>query len=189
MCGKASIDGLTHPRCQGRFTIDGCFAIVQYKGLVKKLMYTYKYKPYLSDLYTFLTDLFYEGMIQHELLYKKLEKGILTPIPLHPSRLRARGYDQVGLLTEAIAKRTRLPVSHLLKRVKKTDSQFGLKREERIRNIKDAFAVLPDKNHTDKTILIVDDIVTSGTTLAEAARVLKREGYRKVYGLAFAHGQ
>lgn len=189
ICGKAAIDGLTHPRCQGRYTIDGCFAIVQYRGIIKKLMYTYKYKPYLSDLHTFLVDLFYEGMIQDELLYKKLKNAVLTPIPLHPSRLRSRGYDQVGLLTNEIGKRTNLSVARILKRIRKTELQFGLKREDRIANIKGAFAVSNGKNDKGKTVLLVDDIVTSGTTLAEAARVLKKGGYREVYGLAFAHGE
>lgn len=189
ICGKASIDSLTHPGCKGKYTIDGCFAIVQYKGIIKKLLYQYKYNPNLSDLKAFLSELFYEGMIQHEILYPKLQNAILVPIPLHSSRFRSRGYDQVDLLTQSLAKKIKLPIKPLLKRVKKTKSQFGLRREERIRNIRDAFEVIPKADAKDRTILLVDDIVTSGTTLAEAARMLKREGYKKVYGLAFAHGE
>jgi competence protein ComFC len=189
ICGKASADALTHPGCRGRYTIDGCFAIVQYKGIIKKLLYQYKYKPNLSDLHRFMTELFYEGMIQSEELYKLFPNAILMPIPLHSSRLRSRGYDQVSLLTKSIAKKTGLPILKGLKRIKKTESQFGLKREDRLKNIRDAFVVLEYHKQKDRTILLVDDIVTSGTTLAEAARVLKRGGYKKVYGLAFAHGE
>jgi len=136
-----------------------------------------------------MTELFYEGMIQNEELYKLFDTAVLVPIPLHPSRLRSRGYDQVALLTKSIAKKTGLPMVKSLKRIKKTDSQFGLKREDRLKNIRDAFAVLPYEKGKEQTILLVDDIVTSGTTMAEAARVLKREGYKKVYGMAFAHGE
>jgi competence protein ComFC len=189
ICGKSSIDSLTHPGCLGKYTIDGCFAIVQYKGIIKKLLYQYKYNPNLSNLKEFLSELFYEGIIQHEVLYPKLQSAILVPIPLHASRFRTRGYDQVDLLTQSLAKRLDMPVKHLLKRVKKTRSQFGLKREERIRNMREAFEIEPGSKYADKTVLLVDDIVTSGTTLAEAARMLKREGYKKVYGLAFAHGE
>ena len=168
--------------------IDGCFAIVSYAGIVKKLLYQYKYRPNLSDLRSFLAELFYEGMIQNELLYKQFDNALLVPIPLHTSRLRSRGYDQVALLTDELSKQSGLPVRKLLRRVKKTASQYGLKREDRMQNIKDAFTVLETEKH-ERTILLVDDIITSGTTLAEAARVIKRGGYKKVYGLAFAHGQ
>ena len=188
VCGRPSIDALTHPRCRGHYTIDGCFAIVSYSGIIKKLLYQYKYRPNLSDLRSFLAALFYEGMIQNELLYKQLDNALLVPVPLHAVRLRSRGYDQVALLTKNVSKLSDLPAEQLLRRVKKTSSQYGLKREERVRNMKDAFEVL-NNNAKEKTLLLVDDIVTSGTTLAEAARVLKKAGYGKVYGLAFAHGQ
>ena len=190
VCNKGSIDGLTHPRCQGKYVIDGCFASIVYQGVVKKLIYTFKYQPYLSDLQRTLIDLFYEGIIQKEVFYRALgEDSLLVPIPLHKNRLRKRDYNQVGLIASGLGDRLNRPVVPLLRRVKMTKLQFGLTRTERIANIKDAFVVTGEKPVKDSTIFLIDDIVTSGATLLEAARVLKRTGYTRVYGLTLAHGQ
>lgn len=182
------MDGLTHPRCVGKYHIDGCFAAVSYTKIIKKVLYTYKYKPYLSDVKSVISDLFYESIIQQEKLMQVGENAILVPIPLHTKRLKNRGYDQVYLLAKELAIRSNLQVIQLLKRVKETKSQYGLKRSDRQENLHDAF-LCSKKSTTDTTVFLLDDIVTSGATLVEAARVLKKAGYRTVYGLAFAHGQ
>src|SRR5882762_4058758 len=66
VCNGNSLDGFTHPACQGRYHIDGAFCGLTYKYVMKKLIYTFKYQPYLTDLGEFLTPFLYEGLIQQE---------------------------------------------------------------------------------------------------------------------------
>ena len=111
------------------------------------------------------------------------------PIPLHERRLKKRDYNQVELLAKGLGIKLHRPVLSLLQRAKGTKSQFGLSREERLKNLRDAFVFTGKKPQPDTTVFLIDDIVTSGATLLEAAKVLKRVGYKKVYGLTLAHGQ
>ena len=191
-CNKPSVDGLTHPGCRARYLIDGCFSSLSYTGVTRKLMYTYKFQPYLSDLSDILGELFYEGLIQSETFYKVFDKNsIFVPIPLHKARQRKRGYDQVVLLSNYLSKKLSARTVQLLERVKKTHSQYGLLREARMENVKDAFAIKSPAHLHDRsaTIFLVDDVVTSGATFLSAARTLKKAGYRSVYGIALAHGK
>lgn len=193
-CIRSSVNGLTHPGCQGRYVIDGAFASIVYKGVVKKLIYQFKYKPHLTDLQTVLVDLFFEGLIQKEAFMKTVESFnngtiALVPIPLHGSRFKNRGYNHAEVLAKGLGQRFDLPSYNLLARIKNTRSQVGLKREERRKNVKDAFSVLPNipvRQLADLNIFLVDDVLTTGSTLFEAARTLKKAGVRKVFGLTLA---
>ncbi|HSD98938.1 MAG TPA: ComF family protein [Patescibacteria group bacterium] len=214
VCHKPSFNGMTHPKCKGKYVIDGYFAALNYKGVLKKLIYQFKYSPYLTDLQTVLGDLLYEQLIEDEEFMKIVQKDIvLIPIPLSKEKLRKRGYNHAEILAKNLGKRFGLSVQNMLKRTKETKPQYGLKREERLENIKGAFAVIASKTsaaskkqalsrvqfnknmnkiaasqapRNDKIALFVDDIVTTGSTLVEAANVLKRNGFEKVYGVILA---
>lgn len=164
------------------------FSAIAYKGVVRKLIFQFKYKPYLSDLRTVLGELFYESLIQQEEFMKILETNpILVPIPLHKSKLQKRGYNHAQILAEDLAKRLDLSHVDLLKRIKKTSSQFGLKKEERKKNVAGAFEVVSNALMSQFTnIVLVDDILTTGATMLEATRVLKKAGVKRVWGLALA---
>lgn len=189
VCSKPSFDSMTHPRCIGIYVIDGYFAALSYKGIVKRLLYQFKYSPFLADLQTVLGDLLYEQLIQDELFHTILQQQpILVPIPLSKAKLRKRGYNHAEILAKNLGKRLGLPVQNMLERVKETKPQYGLKREERVRNIRGAFGMVHGSSFKvdSKIALLVDDIVTTGSTLREAANVLKRHGFGKVYGVILA---
>lgn len=189
VCGRRAIGGLTHPGCQTKYSIDGVFASVIYRGITKKLVYQFKFQPNLRDLRLTIGDLFYEGLIQQEGFYQALEQGsCLVPIPLHSSRARERGYNQAVLLAEDLGKKLHLPVKGLLIRKNKTSSQVGKTEIERRENIKGAFEVSGDLTKAIHTVFLIDDVVTSGATFNEAAGILKKAGVKRVWGLAFAHG-
>lgn len=199
VCNRGSLDGLTHPSCRGKFVIDGVYSSLVYSGIVKKLVYLFKYQPYLTDLKTVLIDLMYESLSQQEMAYKVLSsEGVLVPIPLEKGKLRRRGYNQASILAKGLAKKGFAPqdreqetkVEDILMRVKKTKSQFELNREQRKENIRDAFVVTDSFDPvTSPPVILIDDLVTSGATLLEAAKVLKKSGVESVYGIALAHGQ
>lgn len=193
MCQKQAIDGITHPRCRTRYSIDGVFPSIVYKGVVKKMVYSFKYPPYLTDLQSQLGDLFYEGIIQKERFFKLLDTpSVLVPIPLHKKKFRKRGYNQSFLLANGLAEQFGMPVFDVLQRIKETKTQVGLNKELRQENIRGAFAIDPKFQQIMQSydnIFLVDDVVTSGATLREAANVLKRAGVKHVWGLTLAHGE
>jgi competence protein ComFC len=191
VCNRASVNGLTHPGCSGRYTIDGAFSSISYNGVAKKLIYVFKYKPYVSGLRNFLIDLFYEGVIQNELVIKILESyPLFIPIPLHGSKIKKRGYNQSLLLAKGLGDKVGLEVKDVMLRIKKTKSQYGLKRKKRIENISNAFELKYRKEDLikGKIVFLIDDVLTSGSTLLEAGNVLKRKGAKKVFGLTLARG-
>lgn len=117
-----------------------------------------------------------------------LEGAILVPVPLHRKRERERGFNQSALLGMILARILGLKFHSILVRVKDTRSQIELKKSERALNVKSAFALKPgyEERVKDATIILVDDVITTGSTLLEAAKVLKRNGAREVWGLVLA---
>lgn len=108
---------------------------------------------------------------------------IIVPVPLHTSRLRERGYNQAQLLAGVIAETCQRPCTpQAIVRTRNTRAQVGLNREERLHNMVDAFESLPE--HTaGRTILLVDDVHTTGSTLAGCAGSALNSGAKAVYGL------
>jgi ComF family protein len=109
----------------------------------------------------------------------------VVPVPLHPARQRERGYNQAALLAQPLAAALGLPYdAHVLRRVKPTPPQVGLSRQERRRNLRHAFSAEP--GIAGRTIVLVDDVVTTGSTLASAAQACLAAGAARVYGLSLA---
>jgi ComF family protein len=188
---RAAIDGITHPGCKKRYSLNGVLSSVKYNGVMKKALYRFKYAPYIKQIETVLIELFYEGLIQKELFHTlRLKNAVFVPIPLHPEKLKSRGYNQAEILANGIAKEMGMESKNVLYRQKKTQSAFTLTREQRQKNIDEAFAIKTDVVLTpDMTILLVDDIVTTGATLSEAAKLLKKNGVKRVWGVTLAHGK
>lgn len=134
----------------------------------------------------------YEGLIQKEMFYQLLQKeSVFVPIPLYHLKHKKRGYNQAKLLAEGLGKKLDIKVIDPFLRVKNTKTQVGLSQTERKENIKDAFSIKKEyqekiKNYTQ--IFLVDDVATSGSTLKEAAVLLKKSGAEKVWGITLAHG-
>jgi len=103
---------------------------------------------------------------------------VLCPLPLHPARLRRRGYDQAALLAREAGARFQLPVAHLLERARATPSQVGRDRSARQRNVRGAFRARGSV--LGQSICLIDDVLTTGATAGEAARALYAAGARRV---------
>jgi len=193
VCQRQAMGGFTHPVCKTKYSINGVFPSLVYKGVVKKLVYVFKYPPYLTDMQPQMIDLFYEGIIQKEQFVPLLsQQSVLVPIPLYSSKFRKRGYNQAVLLADGLARRFDIPVVDCLKRVKHTKTQVGLSKDDRKENVAEAFVLKSDVTDSIKqyqNVFLVDDVVTTGATLKEAAKVLKKAGCKSVWGLTLAHGE
>jgi len=115
------------------------------------------------------------------------EPDVIVPVPLHVKRLRSRGFNQAVLLGELLAREWRLPIARrAMRRVRWTEPQINLSADERLHNVKGAFTVSDYAAVAGKHVLLLDDILTTGSTAEECARVLKRAGAVEVTVITIA---
>ncbi len=180
-CGRAAIGGLTHSRCAKNTSLDGLVCLFPYQDPLRKALHQLKYKfgrEIVRDL---------EPLLAQVNLARTFEKFTLVPIALNEKRENWRGFNQSALLGEMIAHRFNLAFEeNYLKREKLTRPQVELKLRERRKNLAKSFSVNTSEKVAGSRLLVFDDIWTSGATLREAAKELKKAGAEKVWGLAFA---
>jgi ComF family protein len=112
--------------------------------------------------------------------------SLLVPVPMHPRRLRERGFHPAGVLARALSRAMRIPADpRALRAARATASQTGLDRRARRANVRAAFDARPGFS-SPICVALVDDVVTTGATLAECARALRRAGARHVVGICVA---
>jgi len=193
VCGNASYDGKTHPNCRKKNSPEGVFTGVVFNKISKKLIYQFKYRPYLSGLSVFITDLLCDSLIQDEEFMKQIANGewLMVPIPLSKAKYRKRGYNQAEIIAKELGKRLNIKVIDCLERTKETKTQVGLGKKERRENIEGAFRIKEkfENKLKGENILVVDDVLTTGSTIYEATKVLKSLGSIEVWGVAFAREQ
>lgn len=117
--------------------------------------------------------------------YSEVAFDCVTYVPLTKKRLRKRGYNQSRLLAECVSKNIDVPCMELLVKVKDTSSQRGSTAVQRRKNLKNAFEICNNSDVNGKAILLIDDVKTTGSTLNECAKVLKRGGAADVYACTF----
>jgi ComF family protein len=116
-----------------------------------------------------------------------LDADLVIPVPLHPTRLREREFNQSLLLADQVATHLHLPLSFTnLVRIVPSEPQSTLSRKERMKNLRRAFAVRHPEQVAQKRILLIDDVFTTGTTVNECAKVLRKAGAEAVFVLTLA---
>lgn len=197
--------GFVHSDCSDKSYLDGLVYACIYnkltKDLIKRAKYSYEFQI-MNDLGSILAE-YYQSF------YKI--KGLVTSVPLSQKKFKFRGFNQAEILARRFAKDTNMPYLRIIKRVKHTKSQVGMRQQERVANLKNAFEIdvenwnsifdkaspsykadANDAIHLDrkvniKSIIVVDDVFTTGTTLNEFAKVIKSiDENIRVYGLCFA---
>jgi ComF family protein len=113
---------------------------------------------------------------------------LLVPMPLHWRRHLLRGYNQAQLLCRTVSQELGLPCQSLLTRTKATRQQAALGKSERMKNVSRVFSMNQRENFKNRSIVLVDDVMTTGSTLAAAAQVLCNAGANNVYILVLARG-
>ena len=114
---------------------------------------------------------------------------VLVPVPSNTKRVRDRGFDQASLLASLVAEISGFHRVHALTRVKNARPQTELSRRERLENMRGVFAIVPNQMTflRGKTVILIDDVMTTGATMREARKVLLESGVRSVHGITLAH--
>lgn len=175
------------PHCEGLHPAFGeGRTVTLFKGPARGLVHTLKYRGglhVLSDIETVVR--------RNPYALSFLRDAVLVPVPLHARKERERGYNQSLLLADALGKAAGggTTVERLLKRVVDTGSQTAFGREERRRNLKNAFALAKGALITTRhRYILVDDVFTTGSTLNSCARELRRAGALNLDVFTFGHG-
>ncbi len=176
-------------KCQHK-KLSGLYFALPYKEkqLTRKLIYQFKYSPYLKDLSKTLASI----LIEHFLISGKntgdiWDNSILVPIPMETKKLKGRGYNQAEELAKELSEVLKIPVicDNLIK-IKPTRPQMELTKEERNKNLKNAFKVKNPEKFIGKKIFLVDDVYTTGSTMEECAIILENSGAKNIWGIVVA---
>jgi ComF family protein len=176
-------------RCRGCHDFEPDFdravSFGEYAGAVRGLIHLLKYDNVMPAV-PVLGKLLAEAIQQLDLTGDSAP--VLVPVPLHKTKRSERGFNQSDLIVRSAAKYLPQPLEivSVLKRQRPTHSQVGLTREERIANLRDAFRVVEPERVKGKTVIVVDDVMTTGTTVSECARVLKKAGAGPVWAATVA---
>lgn len=192
------------PRCAGCGRVD-TFWCVRCQFELERLPFPKQVQP-LPPLVGMASTAVHVGIIQQAIWSLKYENGrqlaeplstrltqhlsnlswpvnLIIPVPMHANRLAERGYNQAQLLAEQLAQQTEVPcLPGALRRWRFTPSQVGLGRAERLVNVQDAFEA-DSTSVTNRVVLLVDDVYTTGATLSACADTLLQAGAAAVYGL------
>ncbi len=175
-------------RYHGAPPFDALRATFTFEGALRPAVHTLKYRGKIA-LAEPLSALLWHTL-QNDALLRQTTFAALCAVPLHPWRRWRRGYNQSALLAEKLSSRCDIPVAQLLKRIRRTPPQVGLNEKQRLENVRGAFAlpedIWRDWNAKSGPVLLIDDVCTTGATLAECARTLKAAGVPEVYGLTLA---
>ena len=162
---------------------DELFYFFEYKNLIRKLLLQYKFsdKSYLAN---FWVNVILKSKKMNE-IFKNYD--IMIPVPMEKNKEQIRGYNQTKLITDIIYKLNKINVfNNILIKTKKTQTQSTLSLEKRYQNIENAFEVKNEQLIKNKKIIIFDDIYTTGATVNEISKILKKAGAKKILVLVIA---
>lgn len=169
--------------CRRQQALNRVIVCAHWHASLKKIVYGLKYRRVrvVVNLLGTLLSQAIDGFISNQ-------DVIIVPVPLHRSRYWQRGFNQAESLARVVAEQNHWPIATALIRSKPTLPQFGLNKMTRKHNLSGAF-LLRQGYHSlinGKTVIIVDDIVTTGSTLNECAKILRQSGAKEVWGLVLA---
>ena len=188
ICGRPFVSGIEEDHicesCLRKWPFyNALVAPYLYDGALMAAIHQFKYagKIYLANSLGRLLCLFAKEWL------KEMEDCLMLPVPLHPKRLRERGFNQSLLLARFLTDVFDTELDFLsLRRIRYTRPQTGLQRDERRKNVRRAFELKDPHVAKGRTVILVDDVATTGNTLNECARTLKRAGAKEIFCLVLA---
>ena len=179
-------DSFVCANCEGRtLHFDAAVSCYRSRGAVRKIMHDFKYGRQLH-LRHLIGRWLIETLADPRLAGRRFD--CIVPVPLHTARKRERGFNQAELLALQLRRHSSIPVRDLLQRVRYTTTQTQFDRDERMQNLKGAFRLRQGCDVQGWRVLLVDDVLTTGSTLSECASVLKKAGAISVHAATAARG-
>jgi ComF family protein len=179
MSGPFSCANCSHRRLY----FEAAVAVYRSRGVVRQVVHQFKYgqqmhlrHPVGQWLCAALEDARLRGR----------SFDLIVPVPLHPAKQRERGFNQAALLAQSVGRRLAVVVNPVLRRVRYTRTQTAFDRTERMGNLRGAFRLRRNADVRGLCVLLVDDVLTTGATLSECARVLKKAGARSIFAATAA---
>lgn len=188
VCTRSSRYGLRHATCSQPRALDGLTCLWAYEGIAKKIIQKAKYRFYydlLRELSVAGDQLSVRPEFSHFLKFLETKPAVV-PVPLYSSREKWRGFNQAKIIADLVARSWMLDTRDLLIKTRETGQQVGRTRQERVDAQKNAFQISNSKFQIPPEVLLVDDVWTTGATLSECCRVLKKAGVKQVWGLVLA---
>lgn len=182
LCGRPQLSGILCPSCiRWQAEIDGIRSPFRFDGVTRQAIHQLKYR----NLRTLATPL--ARLLNNYLAGHPVPGDVLVPVPLHPKRLKERGYNQSALLASELGKLTNLPIMEdcLVRRQHTSPQAKTATVEERRSNVSEAFVCRSD-GLRNRQVILIDDVATSGATLNACAQALKASGATSVWGLVMA---
>ena len=185
-CGRHTSDKRICDGCAKiNFHFNRAWASCRYDGVAREMLHSFKYNN-KTGLGINLARLLIDFVKNYHLPVSACDYVI--PVPLSPAKLREREFNQAGILAEELAEYFELKLSdNNLKRIRNTASLTELDRHKRWQNIQGAFGLKEPGALKEKTILLIDDVLTTGATASEAAKSLKNAGASAVFVLTVAN--
>ena len=162
---------------------DAAVAAYRGRGIVREVIHQFKYTRQIHLRH--LVARWLRAALDDERL-RDCNFDLIVPVPLHPTRERERGFNQASLLSELLSAQTSIRSRRVLERVRYTTTQTALDRSERMGNLHNAFRLRKNADVRGLRVLLIDDVLTTGSTLSECARVLKRAGAISVHAATAA---
>jgi competence protein ComFC len=182
-----AIEGaFTCANCEGRrFHFTCAISPYRSRGIVRELIHRFKYDRQLY-LRHVLARWLADGLNDSRLASSSIDA--VVPVPLHPRRQREREFNQADVLAKLLAPAAHCPVLPALRRVRYTSTQTRLDRQERMENLRNAFQMRKHCHVQGKNLVLIDDVLTTGSTVDECARVLREADAASVTVLTIARG-
>ncbi|OGY24056.1 MAG: hypothetical protein A2172_00730 [Candidatus Woykebacteria bacterium RBG_13_40_15] len=183
VCLKAAIGGTTHPKCKTRYSLDGLVCLFQYSSPIKDLIGQLKYR-FTTDLETTIIE---ETKKSKNLANHNFKQYFLVPIPVSSNKKRWRGFNQTEILGRKIASLLGIDFDpNILIKTKQTKPQATLPKKERLIEVTNSFDITKEAEVRSKNYLVFDDVWTTGATVREVTKVLKRKGAGNIWALILA---
>ncbi|MFM8717274.1 MAG: ComF family protein [Spartobacteria bacterium] len=174
------------PNCRGAaFHFEFAVCVVRSRGAIRELIHRLKYHREIW-IVSVLARILAHGLADERFSGEQFDA--IVPVPLHSKRLREREFNQSALLAARLSRVTGIPVRDVLARSRYTGTQTALDRSERRQNLRNAFSLRKNASVTDQNLLLIDDVLTTGSTLDACASVLLEQGAESVRALTLARG-
>jgi len=191
-CQQSSFGGERHHACRAMHGLEGLVCVWEYEGLMKSLLHYVKYTG-VTHAAEETTRRALETMVKDErrfgtfLSFLFSENVFVTYVPMYRKKERKRGFNQAAVFAREVAKLAQKEVRRMLEKIRDTNPQVDLTKEERLHSVRETFELTVGSIGTGiERVILVDDVWTTGATMKECCRVLKKAGIKEVWGFTIA---